>query len=92
MRVEPTSDAWVQHNACNTVPDEILLDDLDPIDGCRITRKEWTNCQDNTAVVLLWAEGSGHDWYRTGAESTTQCRDIDDTRLFWEFFEAHAKQ
>ena len=91
MRIEPTSNAFVSHNACGTTGQETLLPDLDPGDRCRVTQTEWKGCEAGTEVELLYAEGAGHDWYRSGV-STSRCRDIDNTRLFWEFFESHPKQ
>jgi polyhydroxybutyrate depolymerase len=91
MRLQPTWDAFVQHNGCNAEGQESLLPDLDPADRCRVTRIDATGCQAGTAVEVLWADGAGHDWYHSGQGSTTQCRDIDDTRLFWEFFKSHPK-
>lgn len=92
MTIEHTATILAEHNGCRGPDAGVPMANIDPSDRCEVTRQEWSSCTAGTSVVLLRAEGSGHDWYRSVEGSTTQCRDIDNTELFWEFFEAHPKQ
>ena len=59
-----------------------------------VTRREYTNCAENAAVVLYIIKGGGHAWpggnkplpaWMVGRTS----RSIDATSLMWAFFREH---
>jgi len=58
-----------------------------------VTRRTYTNCADDAAVVLYTVRGGGHTWpggkplpeWFVGPTSSA----IDATSLMWAFFRAH---
>jgi polyhydroxybutyrate depolymerase len=58
-----------------------------------VTRREYTQCANDAAVVLYIVRGGGHTWpgggplpeWFVGADS----RSIDATTTMWAFFRAH---
>jgi polyhydroxybutyrate depolymerase len=58
-----------------------------------VTRREYTGCADDAAVVLYTIHGGGHTWPRGGpipewfAGRTSS--GVDATREAWAFFRAH---
>lgn len=70
------------------------LADNDPDDGSTATRETYTDCRDATAVVLYRVEGGGHTWpggrqYLSERVVGPVNRDVDATRVIWDFFAAH---
>ena len=61
--------------------------------GANVTRREYTSCADDAAVVLYTIRGGGHSWpdgepppeWFVGPTS----HEIDATALMWEFFKEH---
>ena len=45
---------------------------------------EWTGCTDGTRVALYTLQGGVHEW--PGDRRATVARDLDASRLIWEFF------
>jgi polyhydroxybutyrate depolymerase len=77
---------WARRNRCGPEPIESSV-------AADVTRREYTNCADNAAVVLYTIEGGGHTW--PGSEPMTEwfvgrtSRGVDATREMWAFFRAH---
>jgi polyhydroxybutyrate depolymerase len=77
---------WARRNGCrpNAVESPVVAD---------VTRREYTNCADDAAVVLYTIQGGGHVWpgggplpeWFVGPDS----RSIDATRQMWAFFREH---
>ncbi len=87
---------WVTHNRCPDRPEVVLLPDRDPSDGTRVRRTTYGPCAGRSAVVLYTIEGGGHTWaggsqYLPRALIGRTSRDIDATRVIWEFFTAHPR-
>jgi polyhydroxybutyrate depolymerase len=77
---------WARRNRCGPNPvDSAVTGD--------VTRREYTNCADNAAVVLYVVKGGGHQWpggkpmpeWMVGPMS----RSIDATSRMWAFFREH---
>jgi polyhydroxybutyrate depolymerase len=84
--VETWTANWTRRNRCapNAVKSPVAAD---------VTRREYTECADDAAVVLYTIQGGGHTWpggkplpeWLAGPTS----RSIDATREMWAFFRAH---
>ena len=77
---------WARRNGCApTASDSVVATD--------VTRRAYTKCEGDAAVVLYTIQGAGHSWPGGGpvpewfAGSTS--RTIDATREMWEFFRDH---
>ena len=87
---------WVTHNRCADRPETVFLPDRDPADGTRVRRTVYGSCAGKTEVVLYTIEGGGHTWpggpqYLPAAVVGRVSRDIDATRVIWDFFAAHPR-
>jgi polyhydroxybutyrate depolymerase len=77
---------WARRNRCEPHP----LESAVAID---VTRREYTHCADDAAVLLYTIEGGGHTW--PGGKPLPEwfvgptSRSIDATRQMWAFFLAH---
>jgi polyhydroxybutyrate depolymerase len=77
---------WAQRNRCGPNPVESTV-------AADVTRRVYTNCADDAAVVLYTIQGGGHTWPggtplpKWFVGSTT--RSIDATSLMWSFFSEH---
>jgi len=78
---------WARRNRCAPKPVESAV-------APDVTRREYTHCAGDAAVVLYIAEGGGHVWpgggplpeWFAGSDSGS----IDATSTMWTFFRAHA--
>jgi polyhydroxybutyrate depolymerase len=77
---------WARRNRCNAKPIESAV-------AADVTRREYTNCADNAAVVLYTIRGGGHTW--PGGQQLPEwfcgptSRSIDASSQMWAFFRAH---
>ncbi|MDP9202359.1 MAG: alpha/beta hydrolase-fold protein [Gemmatimonadota bacterium] len=77
---------WARRNRCGANP-------LDSAVAADVTRRTYTNCADNAAVVLYTVQGGGHTWPggtplpKWFVGHTTHS--IDATSLMWAFFGEH---
>jgi polyhydroxybutyrate depolymerase len=77
---------WARRNRCGPNPVESVV-------AADVTRREYTSCADDAAVVLYTIRGGGHTWpggkplpeWAVGPTS----RSIDATSQMWAFFRAH---
>ena len=78
--------SWARRNRCGPDPVESAV-------AADVTRRDYTNCADDDAVVLFTIHGGGHTW--PGGESLPEwflgptSHSVDATRQMWEFFEEH---
>jgi polyhydroxybutyrate depolymerase len=87
---------WRRHNATRDIPREETLADRVPSDGCRVHVRAWSDGRESTEVVLYRLDGGGHSWpggtqYLPRRLIGGVCRDVDATRLIWEFFARHGR-
>jgi polyhydroxybutyrate depolymerase len=81
--------ALADRHGCDRQP--VVLPDEGAVSGVR-----YTGCQDEAEVVFYSVAGGGHSW--PGGEPLPEFitgptnRDIDATRLMWEFFARHPQQ
>jgi polyhydroxybutyrate depolymerase len=77
---------WARRNRCGPNPVESVV-------AKDVTRLEYTNCADDSAVVLYTVRGAGHQWFggQPVRESLVgpQSNSIDTTKLMWAFFREH---
>jgi polyhydroxybutyrate depolymerase len=77
---------WARRNACGPTPVE------SPV-AADVTRREYTNCADDAAVVLYSVRGGGHVWPGGGRLpewfAGRDSRSIDATSRMWAFFQQH---
>ena len=77
---------WARRNRCGPNPVESAV-------ATDVTRREYTNCADDAAVVLYTIRGGGHTW--PGGKPLPEwfvgptSRSIDATSQMWAFFRAH---
>jgi polyhydroxybutyrate depolymerase len=80
---------WAKRNRCGSNPsDSAVTSD--------VTRREYTDCADDAAVVLYTIQGGGHTWpgglplpeWFVGRTT----RSIDATSLMWAFFVEHPRR
>ncbi|MCP3958137.1 MAG: poly(3-hydroxybutyrate) depolymerase [bacterium] len=77
---------WARRNRCRPDP---TLSAVAP----DVTRREYTGCDDDTAVVLYTIHGGGHTW--PGSESMPEwflgptSQGVDASEQMWEFFQEH---
>ncbi len=77
---------WARRNRCDPNP-------IDSAVAADVTRRSYTGCADDAAVVLYTINGGGHTWPggkplpEWFAGSTT--RSIDASSLMWAFFREH---
>ena len=93
--VEATAKAWAKTNGCPPDPAEAALPDLDPDDGCKVTRKTYGPGTGGAEVVVYTVAGGGHNWFgrpSLGGLTGRSTRDVDVNTLMWEFFEKHARK
>jgi polyhydroxybutyrate depolymerase len=80
---------WARRNRCAPTP-------IDSVMATDVTRRSYTNCADNAAVVLYTVRGGGHTW--PGGKPLPEwfvgptSRSTDATRQMWEFFRGHPLQ
>ncbi len=77
---------WARRNRCGPDP-------VDSAVAADVSRREYTNCADNAAVVLYTIRGGGHTW--PGGKPVPawllgpMTRSIDATSRMWAFFGDH---
>lgn len=92
--VEACVQKWVVHNQCDE-PTEILeLPDIDPEDGTRVIKTVYTSETASAEVVYYKIVNGGHTWpggkkYAAERIVGKLCKDIDATRVIWDFFRRH---
>jgi polyhydroxybutyrate depolymerase len=77
---------WARRNRCGPKPVESVV-------APDVTRREYTQCAEDAAVVLYTIQGGGHTWpgggplpeWFVGSDSHS----IDATRQMWAFFREH---
>ena len=78
--------SWARRNRCAATPVESAV-------AVDVTRRAYTACADNSAVILYTIKGGGHTWpggppmpaWLVGRTS----RGVDATREMWAFFREH---
>ena len=77
---------WARRNRCEPNPTDSMV-------TAHVSRREYTNCADDAAVVLYTVKGGGHQWF--GGKPIPQwivgptTHEIDATALMWAFFKEH---
>ncbi len=83
---------WSKHNHCSTSPVVTREPDIDERDGTQIRKETYPDCKSGTEVVMYVVENGGHTWpggdqylgeWLVGKTS----RDMDASKVIWDFFE-----
>jgi len=76
--------AWRGRNGCNAEPDV-------EYPFLRVTKKTWSNCNENVEVTLYLREGGDHVWPGSvaGNQQEGSEADLSATEIIWEFFREH---
>lgn len=88
---------WARRNGCQA-PKTESLPDRDKSDGCTVERTTWKPKGKSGAPVILYRiKGGGHTWpgdfkFQPRAILGNTCRDIDASKLMWEFFQQHSRK
>jgi len=77
---------WARRNHCAPTPVESAA-------AADVTRREYTRCAENAAVVLYTVRGGGHAWFGGGPLPEwfvgPDSHSINATQTMWAFFRAH---
>lgn len=77
---------WARRNGCEPRPIESAV-------ASDVSRREYTNCADDSSVVLYTFQGGGHTWPGGGPLPEwlvgPTSRSIDATSQMWTFFREH---
>ena len=77
---------WARRNRCGTNPVESVV-------AADVTRRSYTNCADDAAVVLYTVREGGHTWPggKPGPEwfVGTTSNGVDASSQMWAFFREH---
>lgn len=92
---EETVRKWTEFNGCEKPVTEELPGGKDD-DGTRVKRSVYSEGREGTEVVLYRIEGGGHTWpggvqYLPERMIGRVCRDLDATKVIWEFFKGHSR-
>ena len=87
---------WVEANGCDPTPTVERLPDLDPDDEILIQKDTYSDCLEDTQVVLYTVEGGGHTWpggpqYAPKPFIGRVSRDLHAGEAIWTFFEDSAR-
>ena len=89
--VDQTLSYWTNFNNCAKA-DTIILQDLDPTDGCTVEKISYANCNNKIIVIYYKVINGGHTWPGAGppgysAGNTNQ--DFNASIEIWNFFKDH---
>jgi polyhydroxybutyrate depolymerase len=80
---------WARRNRCGPTAVESTV-------AADVTRREYTNCEDDAAVVLYTLRGGGHSWPGGGPLPEwfvgRTSENVDATGEMWSFFRAHPRR
>jgi polyhydroxybutyrate depolymerase len=91
LSAERSAAFWAQADGCSSTPtDSAAIDRV--ADGTRVLRSAFEHCAGGREVVLYTVEGGGHTW--PGGPPVARLvgrvsREMDATRVIWEFFLRH---
>ncbi len=96
LSAKETRDYWIARNQCSGEPKHTDLQDKDPSDGTRVTVDSYGPGSENASVAFYTIDGGGHTWPGGGEMNPEKVvgrttRDIDGTRIIWDFFKNSAR-
>ena len=97
ISVPETVTFWARHNRCHTEPQLMDLPLPTNKSGLSVKMASYAKEPGGADVEFYTVEGGGHTWPRDSlmcqylpvAVIGKACRDLDSTRLIWEFFQKH---
>ncbi len=93
LSVEDTMALWGRIDGCSTAAQRADLPPAHPEDGTRVQRTAYGPCNRESEVVLYTIAGGGHTWPGTARIPLLGpvSRQINATKVIWEFFDRHPK-
>ncbi len=90
LSTDETIRIWRKKNRCTSDAMMTQLPDI-AADGTRVTKIEYSRCENESKVVLYRIEGGGHTWpdgrqYLSKRRIGRTTRDINGCDAIWEFF------
>ena len=88
---------WRRLNGCSLSPTRKPLSDQDADDGLHIEQLDWRDCAPNAPLRLFSIVGGGHTWpgkiqYLPESVIGRTSKDVDGSRLIWNFFNQSVKR
>ena len=84
--VEDVIDFWTAENGCNLMADTIEVENISTADLCTAERIQYTDCEEDTEVVLYKIDGGGHTWPEGTVTIGVTNRDFNGSQEIWNFF------
>ena len=82
--LEGCAEYWAALAGCDSIPEVIVLPDIDPYDGSIVFLKVYGNCNPGFEVLCYRIQGGGHSWPGSGYPGANN--DIDIGLEMWAFF------
>lgn len=84
---------WQKQLGCNSAPIKENITDTDKDDGCYAEGFTYSDCLNNTQLILIKIIGGGHTWpsgpqYLPKAIVGNVCRDFNAGEVIWGFFKS----
>ena len=94
ISVADTVKFWVSKDGCLAAPETEQLPHLNPNDSTSTIVERYTDCRDDTEVVLYKVNGGGHTWpgglqYMSEKLIGQTSSDFNATETIWQFFKLH---
>ncbi len=91
LSVRATVEFWSKNSRCSGKTVVVQQPDLDRQDGTQVRQEAFLHCSDKKEVLLVEVQGGGHTWpggyqYLPERFIGKTSRDIDASRLIWDFF------
>jgi polyhydroxybutyrate depolymerase len=92
-----TVERFRRYNDCEAVPALVKLPDSEPDDGTAVQIESYTNCADDTEVILVRVVGGGHTWpggqpYLSPKIVGVVSQEINASEMILDFFLEHARE
>jgi polyhydroxybutyrate depolymerase len=84
--IEDVVNFWAEKNVCDLMADTIQIEDINNADQCTAERIQYTDCEDDTEVVLYKIDGGEHTWPDAAITIGVTNRDFNASQEIWNFF------
>ncbi len=96
VSVKECVEFWIKRDMCDIKFPKRWLKDKDLSDGVRVWLERYLNSKSGVEVVLYGIKGGGHSWpgenqYFPTALVGKTCKDINASKIIWQFFKRHEK-
>ena len=84
--IETLMSFWVDKNECALQADTIDVPNINTDDNSTAQRIEWTDCDEDSEVVLYKIENGEHTWPGASLTLGVTNRDFSGSEVIWNFF------